>query len=287
MVPDEIRKRYAEDIRSIAKITSEKLLQAFARVPRENFVGKPPWRLLARPAQGEMKPQISDASDPQDLYADVAVFLDQSKSLTNGNPSTLATWIEALDLADGKRVFHLGAGTGYFTAIIAEVVGSAGQVVAAEVEPALAIAARTALARYSNVEVVEGDGASLDTGPRDAILVNAGVTHPTNSWLDNLTLGGTLIAPITMEFGMPRIGKGLALRVRRGVSRYSAKFLPAPVMIYTCTSARDPEVAAAFGQAMMTGDYGAVRSLRRDPHTPESTCWLHSASFCLSTNPVA
>jgi len=61
------------------------------------------------------------------LYQDVAVFLDSSKSLTNGNPSTLAPWLDALDLAEGKSVFHLGCGTGYYTAIIAEVVDHEGR----------------------------------------------------------------------------------------------------------------------------------------------------------------
>jgi protein-L-isoaspartate(D-aspartate) O-methyltransferase len=137
MVSVEVKKRYVEEIRMTAKIASEALVGAFASVPREDFVGPGPWTVLSRPAAGQMQPQISEVTDPIDLYHDVAVFLDRSKTLTNGNPSTLALWLEALELVEGKSVFHLGCGTGYYTAIIAEVAGPGGSVTAAEIEPSL------------------------------------------------------------------------------------------------------------------------------------------------------
>ena len=287
MVPAETRKRYAEEVRTAAKIDSEALVNAFANVPREDFVSQGPWRVLSRPAPGERQSQVTDVSDPCELYRDVAVFLDPSKSLANGNPSTLATWLDALDLSDGKSVFHLGCGTGYYTAIIAEVVGPRGQVTAAEIDPVLAAQARKNLARYPNVQVVEGDGGSVDTGVRNAIFINAGVTHPAERWLENIATGGTLVLPITVEIGTPHVGKGLALRVSRLASGYEARFLPMPVMIYSCTSVRDPRIGAAFGQRFMSGAFGSVRSLRREPHSPEPSCWLHSTTFCLSTQRVS
>jgi protein-L-isoaspartate(D-aspartate) O-methyltransferase len=286
MVLPETRRRYAEEIRATAKIGSEALLNAFSTVPREDFVGPSPWKVLSRPAPGQMQPHVTDASDPRELYRDVAVFLDSSKSLTNGNPSTLAPWLDALDLAEGKSVFHLGCGTGYYTAIIAEVVGPRGQVTAAEIDPALASQARASLARYPNVRVFEGDGGGVDIGARDAILINAGVTHPTERWLESVTIGGKLVLPITIDVGMPNIGKGFVLRVSRLASGYAARFLPAPVMIYSCTSGRDPQIANAFGQRFLSGTSDSVRSLRREPHSPEPSCWLHSTAFCLSTQPV-
>lgn len=109
---------------------------------------------------------------------------------------------------------------------MAEVVGSGGSILAAGVEAGLASQARASLSRYANVEVVEGDGGTLDIGVRDAILINAGVTHPTGLWLDSLTIGGTPVLPITVEFGMPNVGKGLPLRILRRESEYEANFLP-------------------------------------------------------------
>jgi protein-L-isoaspartate(D-aspartate) O-methyltransferase len=51
-----------------------------------------------------------------------------------------------LDLLPGEQVLHLGCGTGYYTAIIAELVGSAGRVTAVEIDATLARKARAALA---------------------------------------------------------------------------------------------------------------------------------------------
>lgn len=283
MVLPETRKRYAEEIRIAARINSEPLLNAFATVPREDFVGQGPWSVLSRPAPGQRQPLVTGVSDPCELYRDVAVYLDASKNLTNGNPSTLAPWLDALNLSEGRSVFHLGCGTGYYTAIIAEVVGPRGQVTAAEVDPVLAAQARKGLAKYPNVQVMEGDGVNVDTGRRDAIFVNAGVTHPTERWLESIAIGGTLVLPLTVEIGMPNVGKGQVLRVSRSEFGYEARFFPVPVMIYSCTSARDAQIGAALGQRLMSGTFDSVRSLRRDPHSPESSCWLHTTTFCLST----
>jgi protein-L-isoaspartate(D-aspartate) O-methyltransferase len=113
---------------------------------------------------GKMQPQVVEVTDSAQLYHDVAVVLDPSRSLTNGNPGTVGPWLEALSLSMGKFVFHLGCGTGYYTAIMAELVGPKGRVTAIEIDPALAAQARANLSRYSNVEVVQGDGGTIDTG---------------------------------------------------------------------------------------------------------------------------
>ena len=95
-----------------------------------------------------------------------------------------------------------------------------------------------------------------------------------------------MILPITVEIGMPLIGKGFALGVFRLASGYEARFFPMPVMIYSCTSVRDAKASAAFGERFMSGTTNSVRSLRREPHSPELSCWLHWTTFCLSTQPV-
>jgi protein-L-isoaspartate(D-aspartate) O-methyltransferase len=282
MVGADIRQRYAEEIRANANVASASLLKAFASVPREVFAGSGPWKVLSA-APGRIQPRVVDVTDPAELYHDVAILLDPSRSLTNGNPGTLAPWLEALGFSAGKSVFHLGCGTGYYAAIIAEMVGATGRVTAVEIDPALATQARTNLARYSSVEVVEGDGGVLDTGPRDAILINAGVTHPRESWLDNLRSGGTLVLPLTVEFGMPHVGKGMVLRVTRLQSGYAASFFPIPVMIYSCASVRDPAFASLISQPFVSGSFNSVKSLRRDAHPAEPDCWLHTPAFCLST----
>ena len=69
---------------------------------------------------------------------------------------------------------------------------------------------------------VRADAAAQPSGETfDAILVNAGVTHPLDSWLDALAPGGRLILPLTATGGaMGNIGKGLVFLVRRGRRRH-------------------------------------------------------------------
>jgi len=124
----------------------------------------------------------------------------------------------------------------------------------------------------------------MDTGVRDAILINAGVTHPKESWLDNLQPAATLVLPLTVEFGMPHVGKGMALKVSKLQTGYEAHFFPNPVMICSCSSVRDSEFGSLLSQPFMSGSFSLVKSLRRDPHSPEPNCWLHSSTFCLSTH---
>jgi protein-L-isoaspartate(D-aspartate) O-methyltransferase len=287
MVSAETRQRYTEEIAKNSKVSSTVLLRAFAKVPREEFVGEGPWKILSSRANGPAGQQVAEVLVPAELYRDVAVILDPSRNLTNGNPGTLAPWLEALNLAKGKSVFHLGCGTGYYTAIIAEAVEPAGQVTAFEVDPTLAAQARVNLARYSHVEVVEGDGGAADTGARDAILINAGVTHPRENWLDNLRPAGSLVVPLTVEFGMPHVGKGMVLHVSRLESEFAARFFPGPVMIYSCSSVRDSQLSSLLGQQFRLGTFTSVQSLRRDAHSPDPSCWLHTSGFCLSTRPLA
>lgn len=64
--------------------------------------------------------------DPRQLYHNVVVVLDKAADINNGQPSALACWIDAMGLKSGERAYHLGCGVGYYTAIIAEVVGPEG-----------------------------------------------------------------------------------------------------------------------------------------------------------------
>ena len=77
------------------------------------------------------------------------------RGVNNGSPSLHAGWLHALSLRDGERVAHVGAGTGYYTAILAELVGRKGRVLAIEFDPALTEAARANLADRPNVTVIE------------------------------------------------------------------------------------------------------------------------------------
>src|SRR5690349_24687455 len=110
------RRWYAEDLRCRAPVLrNPHLIDAFAAVPREHFVGPGPWRIIPdpRPSDAFLTPD----DDPRWLYHDVLVTIDATRNLNNGMPSFWARNFEHLDLARGERVLQVGAGTGYYSAV--------------------------------------------------------------------------------------------------------------------------------------------------------------------------
>ncbi len=278
---DDCRRFYAEEIQFAANLTSPAVIAALACVPRETFLGPGPWH-VAMPdmVTGSVRYLPTPDADPRRVYHNVVLALDRSRDLTNGQPGTLAHYINSLDLAPGDRVYHLGAGAGYYTAIIAEVVGSGGRVVASEVHPELGPVAQKNLADRANVTVHVGDGTQFDPGECDAMLINAGVTHPLSLWLDRLRQGGRLLLPITVTMA-PNLGKGVMLKIIREPNGYTAQ-LVSFVAIYSATGARDPQREAAIGKALATGALMKVKSVRRDQHGVEDNCAVHGDDVCLS-----
>jgi protein-L-isoaspartate(D-aspartate) O-methyltransferase len=279
---NDCRRFYAEEIRFAANVGSAALIDAFARVPREKFLGPGPWRIASTDMGiGGVTYTVTEDADPIHLYHNVPVALDTSRDLNNGQPGTLARLIDSLELKNRERVFHLGCGVGYFTAIMREVVGPKGSVAACEVDPALAARARENLSFYGNVEVHCGDGAVFDPGICGAMLINAGVTHPHPAWLHRLGEGGRLIVPLTIAMGTT-LGKGVVVKIVRERGGYSAQVLTF-MAIYSSTSVRDPLIEPLLGKAMSSGALLKLKSVRIDGHAQGETCLLHGREVCLSS----
>ena len=286
MTLEECRQFYSEEIRFAANIGSAALVEAFARVPREDFLGSGPWKIASVDLGlgGTTYIQTPDA-DPRRLYHNVPVAIDEARDLNNGQPAALAKWIDALNIKSGMNVYHLGCSVGYFTAIVAEVVGRNGSVVASEIDPELAARASKNLAAYPNVSVHSGDGAEFDLGRCDAIFVNAGVTHPHLRWLDSLNEGGSLVLPLTIAAGMgmgANLGKGVMAKITREANGFSARVVSF-VAIYSCVGMRDPQLEKTLREAMGSGKLFKLRSLRRDVHEPTDACIVHGVDLCLSS----
>jgi protein-L-isoaspartate(D-aspartate) O-methyltransferase len=286
------RRFFAEELEAVCKLRSPRLVEAFATVAREKFLAPGPWTVMAdgdflmpSPAPGTMRTRTTTDADPARVYHNITVAIDPARTLFNGQPGTLATWIDALDLAPGARVLHVGAGTGYYTAVIAHCVGPSGRVVAFEVDGALAAEARANTASMAWVEVHHGDAASPVEGQFHAVVINAGVTHPLAWWLDALAPGGKMILPLTGTMpGMGTIGKGLVLLVTNDGGALAARALTM-VAIYSAIGLRSDDLNARLGKALMSGpmQWAAIKTVRRDAHEPASSCWFHSEAFCIST----
>ena len=283
------RQFFAEEIEAVARLKTPALVAAFAAVPREHFLPPGPWTTLGDVdfvGGGAARYMTTPDADPRRVYHNIGVAIDPARQLFNGQPGTLATWIDALALAPGKRVLHIGAGLGYYTAVMAHCVGVSGRIIAYEVDDALAAAARAQLAPYPWVDLRHGDASGNIDGNFDAILVNAGVTHPLDSWLDALSADSKMVFPLTAA--MPAmgatLGKGLAFVVSRHPAGDFAARVFGIVAVYSAKGVRDEKISERFGKAMMGGPqkWQAVTRLRRDAHEQADACWLHGETWCLS-----
>jgi protein-L-isoaspartate(D-aspartate) O-methyltransferase len=143
MTIEECRSFYAQEVRFAANLMTPGLVKAFAKVPRDKVLGPGLWQLgsaegRAMSAAGLAQLSYMTVEDSRDVYHNVVVSLDCAKDINNGQPRALGRWIDSLALKPGERVYHLGCGVGYYTAIIAEVVGPGGRVVGLELQPELA-----------------------------------------------------------------------------------------------------------------------------------------------------
>ena len=155
-------------------IADERLLEAFADVPREAFV----------------EPELADHA-----YADGPLPIGCGQTISQ--PYIVALMIEAARVAPGDRVLEIGAGSGYAAAVLSRI---AGAVIAIErhIELADLAAARMAAMGYGNVRIVAGDGSAgwPEAAPYDAILAAASGRHVPDPLKRQLKVGGSLVMPI-------------------------------------------------------------------------------------------
>lgn len=201
----EARKFYARLMAAHAGSADPRLEEVFAAVPREAFLGPGPWTVGA--GNGKVE---TPSADPVHIYQNVLVSLDADKGINNGEPFLHAMWIGKVAPKPGEAVTHVGAGTGYYTALLAQLVSPGGAVTAFELEASLADRARKNLEAYGNVTVIHGDAVISGLPPSDIVYVNAGVAAPAAEWLKALKPGGRMIFP-----WRPAERVGLAVMVTR------------------------------------------------------------------------
>lgn len=171
-------------------IVDERVLNVMSRVPRHEFALNP---------------------DRHQAYEDHPLLITQCQTISQ--PYIVALMLEALALRSADRVLEVGTGSGYVTALLAEL---AEQVFSVERHAALADPARELLARmgYINVRVLVGDGTLglPECAPYDAILVSAGAPQVPPALLAQLAEGGRMIMPV----GMPDSQQLQLIRMENG-----------------------------------------------------------------------
>jgi protein-L-isoaspartate(D-aspartate) O-methyltransferase len=300
-----VRRRFAEHVCAVAETEWPPLVRAFATVPRERFLGAGPWTIMEGPLQRVVTPD----ADPRHVYRNVLIALDEAKQLNNGQPSFWAALIDKLRPAPGERVVHIGAGGGYYTALLAELVGWNGWVTGIEYEPWLAAAASAALADRPNVEVLAGDAHGLVEGPADVIVASCGFDDIPLGWVRALAEGGRLMLPLTVGSPLPGIGAGGVLMITHRDEAFDpltamrrAGEPPAPeptvfdaafvsgTMIYHDKAGRSDAAGRRLAQAFRSSAGAAtalpsVASLRLGG-APDETAWLTGDGWWLSKSPA-
>ena len=268
----EHRRFYAEFIVNSTGDTDVRLIDAFAAVPREDFVGKGPWPVAI--VSGYM-PTISD--DPSLLYQDILIGLATDRKINNGQPTLHARCLAAAAPAIGETVVHVGTGTGYYTAVLAALVGPTGRVVGFECETDIAERAASNLRHLSNVEVRPESATEASIPPCDVVYVNAGATHPPLTWLHALSVGGRLVFPLT-----PNEDLGVMLNVvRQSATTFSASVVTRVAFI-PCIGARDDAASESLTAALERQSPEQIRSLRLGT-PPDETAWCIGAGWWFST----
>ena len=268
------RNSYARLLAASAGVSGahQRVIDAFATIPREDFLGPPPWQVFSGLGF------VQDSSDPALLYQDVLVSLKAESHLNNGQPSLHMASLAALDIKEGETAVHVGAGTGYYTAMLAALTGPSGNVIAYEIDSDLAPRAMKNLATFAHVEVRHESGATGPLPSTDVIYVSAGATSPLEAWVKALRDGGRLCFPLT-----PDQGAGCMLLVTRTGDGFSAKCISTAVFT-PCIGARDDKTARGLSQAFATRDTRRLRSLRYGT-PPDDTCWFAGSGWWLSTAP--
>jgi protein-L-isoaspartate(D-aspartate) O-methyltransferase len=282
-----IRRAYARQILALAGADNPAVQQAFADTPLEKFLGPGPWLIAGLNGLSEVP------ADPVLAYQDVLFALAPEKQINNGQPSLHASWLHRAEVARGQRVAHIGAGAGYYSAILSRLVGPEGEVLAVEIDSDLVERARKNLADLPNVKVVQDDGRRWPVEPVDCVYVNFAVERPAAAWLEGLREGGRLVFPLASP-RLPPSGApaDAGLRVQRlSDARIFAVDYLDPVF-FVCADPGDGDFIAppgdreALAEAFARGGVERVRSLRwRIPPSPDQS-WFVGSDWSLSFEPA-
>ena len=155
-------------------VGDRRVIDAMRRIPRHLFV---------------------DAGLAGRAYDDAALPIGEKQTLSQ--PYMAGRMTSALALRGDEKVLEIGTGSGYQTALLAELCFN---VFSVEKIRALARRARELLDRldYHNIAIHVGDGTIgwSEHAPFDAIIVAAGAPDPPRPLIEQLSIGGRLVIPI-------------------------------------------------------------------------------------------
>ena len=156
------------------------IIEAFKKVKREEFV-------------------LENMRDMAELNEALPIGFGQTIS----QPLVVAFMLEQLDPKSGDKILDVGSGSGWTSALLAEIVGSQGKVIAIELIPELKELGEKNAAKYDFIEkgivkfiCADGSKGYQSEAPFDAILASASAQELPEEWKKQLKVGGRVVAPI-------------------------------------------------------------------------------------------
>ena len=172
--PNEARRAMIEEQIKARGVTTERVLDAIGRVPRERFV---------------------PAAQAARAYDDTPLPIGEGQTISQ--PYIVAYMTDVLDVRSSHKVLEIGTGSGYQAAVLGEL---AREVYTIEIVPVLANRASETLKTlgYRNVHVRAGDGYAgwPEHAPFDRVIVTAAPERVPQPLLDQLAVGGRLVVPV-------------------------------------------------------------------------------------------
>jgi len=158
-----------------------RIIEAFEKIKREDF----------------LPPKIKD-------LAEINEALPIGYGQTISQPLVVAFMLEQLQAQPGDKILDIGSGSGWTSALLGEIVGDKGKVIAIEIIPELKEFGEKNVAKYNfvekgRVEFICADGSKgYEKGaPFDGILVSASVqTEVPQTWKDQIKIGGRIVTPL-------------------------------------------------------------------------------------------
>jgi Protein-L-isoaspartate carboxylmethyltransferase len=179
-------------------LKTPRIIEAFLKIKRENFLPK----------------------DIKDL-AEVNEALPIGFGQTISQPLVVAFMLELLQPREGEKILDIGSGSGWTSALLGEIVGKKGKVIAIEIIPELKEFGEKNVAKYNFIEkgivqfvCADGSKGWEKEAPFDKILVSAEAKTLYLAWREQLKIGGRIVVPMKIRFGFLKKNLKITLNQR-------------------------------------------------------------------------
>ena len=169
-----------DDLIREGRLKTQNIIEAFRKIKRVDFL-------------------------PQDMknLAELNEALPIGFGQTISQPLVVAFMLELLEPKKGEKILDIGSGSGWTTALLAEIVGKQGKVIAIDIIPELVEFGKQNVAKYNFIKegrvefiCVDGSKGYQKEAPYDKILASATASKLPKAWKEQLKIGGRIVTPI-------------------------------------------------------------------------------------------